>query len=62
MNGIALTPLTCAPSPTPWTRLGKSGVRTDSIHVGSYRIHLKWQENQMDGPWYTVTAISRAER
>ena len=42
--------------------LGQVRGRVDSVIVGQHRIELERHSDQRDGDWYTVTAITRAER
>lgn len=38
--------------------LEKAGVVVDTIRVSGRAVHVKFHDDQRDGPWYTVTRIS----
>lgn len=39
-------------------KLAETGVRIPLFYVGQHRVDVEWHDNQRDGSWYTVTAIT----
>ena len=38
-------------------KLEQSGIVTDNVIVGQHRVHLRWNDDQRDGAYWTITGI-----